>query len=135
MSNQRLLSIFLAVFVDLLGFGLILPLLPFYAESYGASPTVVGLLVASYAASLIGSPILGRLSDRYGRRPILLLSVFGTLLGFLLLGLAAPIGEGLARWLAPSAANAFVLGGLLSKAGYNVPLSWRRAWRPSTCWR
>ncbi len=111
MKNSRLLTIFIIVFVDLLGFSLILPLLPYYAEEYGASPFVVGLLVASYAAaSLVGSPLLGRLSDRFGRRPVLLISVFGTLVGFLFLGLAAPIGEGLARLFAPSAANAFVIG-------------------------
>ena len=111
MKNSRLLTIFIIVFVDLLGFSLILPLLPYYAEEYGASPFVVGLLVASYAAaSLVGSPLLGRLSDRFGRRPVLLISVFGTLVGFLFLGLAAPIGEGLARIFAPSAANAFVIG-------------------------
>ena len=89
MKNKPLFSIFLIVFIDMLGFGLILPLLPYYAETYGASDTVVGLLVASYAAAqLIGAPILGRLSDRFGRRPILLLSLIGTLLGFLLLGFA-----------------------------------------------
>ncbi len=111
MKKNRLLSIFLVVFVDLLGFSLILPLLPYYAKEYGATPFITGLLVASYAAaSLIGSPILGRLSDRYGRRPILLVSVFGTLLGFLLLGFAVTLGEALARWLAPSAAKTFVLG-------------------------
>ena len=99
MKNKNLLSIFIVVFVDLLGFSLILPLLPYYAESYGASATIVGLLVASYAAaSLFGAPLLGRLSDRYGRRPILLLSVAGTFLGFLLLGFADPIGRLIASW-------------------------------------
>lgn len=89
MKNKPLASIFLIVFIDMLGFGLILPLLPYYAESFGASDTVIGLLVASYAAAqLIGAPILGRFSDRFGRRPILLLSLVGTLLGFLLLGFA-----------------------------------------------
>jgi len=112
-KNSRLLAIFIVVFVDLLGFSLILPLLPYYAEAYGASPFIVGLLVASYAAaSLVGAPLLGRLSDRFGRRPILLISVFGTLVGFLLLGFAAPIGEGLAALIAPNAVNAFVLGAL-----------------------
>lgn len=113
MKNSRLLTIFLIVFVDLLGFSLILPLLPYYAEAYGATPTVVGLLVASYAAAqFIGAPILGRLSDRYGRRPVLLLSVAGTLLGFLLLGLADPIGRLLAGRIAPDAASAFIIATL-----------------------
>lgn len=89
MNNKRLFSIILVVFIDLLGFSLILPLLPYYAETFQASEFVTGLLVASYAAAqLIGAPILGRLSDRYGRRPLLLASIFGTFLGFLLLGFA-----------------------------------------------
>jgi len=89
MKNKPLASIFLIVFIDMLGFGLILPLLPYYAETFGASDTLIGLLVASYAAAqLIGAPILGRLSDRFGRRPVLLISLVGTLLGFLLLGFA-----------------------------------------------
>jgi len=96
-QKRRLLTIFVIVFIDLLGFSLILPLLPFYAESYQASPGLVGLLVASYAAmQLIGAPLLGRLSDRYGRRPVLLLSILGTFIGFLLLGFADPLGRGLA---------------------------------------
>lgn len=87
--NKQLFSVFLIVFIDLLGFSLILPLLPYYAETFGANEFVTGLLVASYAAmQLIGAPILGRLSDRFGRRPILLVSIFGTFLGFLLLGFA-----------------------------------------------
>ena len=109
--NKRLLSIILIVFIDLLGFSLILPLLPYYAEKYGATQFVTGLLVASYAAmQLLGAPLLGRLSDRYGRRPILLASVFGTFLGFLLLGFADEIGSALAGAFNPQAANLFVLG-------------------------
>lgn len=63
MRNSHLMTIFPIVFIDLLGFSLILPLLPSYAESYGAIATVIGLLVASYAvAQLIDAPLLGRLS-------------------------------------------------------------------------
>jgi len=99
-KNSRLLPVFLVVFVDLLGFGLILPLLPYYAESYGATPLIVGLLTASYAASqLLGAPLLGRLSDRHGRRPILLVSIFGTFVGFILLGVAEPLGNLITSWL------------------------------------
>lgn len=111
MKNSRLLTIFLIVFVDLLGFSLILPQLPYYAESFGASPVVIGLLVASYAlAQFIGAPLLGRLSDRIGRRPVLLLSVVGTFLGFILLGLADPLGRLLAGLVSSSSPNLFVLG-------------------------
>jgi DHA1 family tetracycline resistance protein-like MFS transporter len=111
-KTSRLLPVFLVVFVDLLGFGLILPLLPYYADAYGATPIVVGLLTASYAAAqLIGAPVLGRLSDRYGRRPILLVSIFGTLVGFVMLGVAEWLGTGIANWLGLTAsANAFILG-------------------------
>ena len=100
MDNKRLFNIFVIVFIDLLGFGLILPLLPFYADEFGATPFLVGLLTAIYAAAqLVGAPLLGRLSDRFGRRPVLLISIFGTFLGFLLFGLAVPVGQKLAAIL------------------------------------
>jgi DHA1 family tetracycline resistance protein-like MFS transporter len=110
MDKRRLLTVFVIVFVDLLGFGLILPLLPFYADAYGASPFVVGLLAASYAAAqLIGAPVLGRLSDRYGRRPVLLISIAGTVVGFLLLGLADPLGKALTGDSSAAVTNAVIL--------------------------
>ena len=87
-----LLPIFLIVLVDILGFTIILPLLPFYSERLGASPTVVGMIVAIYAAfQLLAGPILGQLSDRIGRRPVLLISQAGTLIGFLLLAWSTQI--------------------------------------------
>jgi DHA1 family tetracycline resistance protein-like MFS transporter len=84
-----LASIFLIVLVDILGLTIILPLLPFYAESLGASPFVVGLLISSYAfCQLIAGPVLGQMSDRFGRKPVLLISQCGTFAGFILLALS-----------------------------------------------
>jgi MFS transporter, DHA1 family, tetracycline resistance protein len=84
-----LLTIFLIVLADLLGFGVIIPLLPFYAKMYAASDFQVGLLFSVYSiCQLIASPILGLISDRYGRRPVLIASQIGSVLGFLLLGYA-----------------------------------------------
>lgn len=87
--KRRLVLVFGFVFVDLLGYSLILPLLPYYAETFGASLTLVGLLGTSNAlAQLVAAPVIGRLSDRYGRRLLLIFSIAGTVLSFLLLGLA-----------------------------------------------
>ena len=89
MNQRKLFAIFLVVFVDLFGFSLLIPLIPFYAKSFDASDTVIGLLVASYAAAqLIGAPVLGRLSDKYGRRPVLLISIFGTIISLIVIGFA-----------------------------------------------
>ncbi|MBV8573227.1 MAG: MFS transporter [Acidobacteriaceae bacterium] len=91
-STSPLLPIFLIVLVDVLGFTIILPLLPFYSERLGASPAVVGGIISIYAIfQLIAGPILGQISDRIGRRPVLLVSQMGTLAGFLLLAVSTRI--------------------------------------------
>lgn len=88
-NNKSLMTIFLIVFIDLLGFGIILPLLPYIAEKYSASPFQIGMLTATYSFfQLIAAPILGRLSDRYGRKKLLIISQFGSAVGYLILGLS-----------------------------------------------
>lgn len=90
--TSPLLPIFLIVAVDVLGFTIILPLLPFYSERLGASPTIVGAIVSIYAVcQLLAGPILGQWSDRIGRRPVLLLSQAGTLGGFLVLAFSTHV--------------------------------------------
>jgi DHA1 family tetracycline resistance protein-like MFS transporter len=85
-KNSPLLPIFLIVLVDILGLTIMLPLLPFYAEHLGASAVVIGLLTSSYAfCQLIAGPILGKLSDSMGRKPLLIVSQIGTFIGFLIL--------------------------------------------------
>lgn len=94
MKRSPLLVIFVTVFIDLVGFGIVIPVLPFYVEGtqFDASPRVVGLLFASYSVmQLIFTPILGRLSDKYGRRPVLFFSLLGTSLGFFVLGFATTL--------------------------------------------
>lgn len=88
-SRGSLATLFAIVIVDLIGFGVVIPILPFYAESYGASATVLGLLLTSFAGmQFLFAPVWGRLSDRFGRRPILLSTIAGTALALLALGLA-----------------------------------------------
>src|SRR5690625_5535700 len=78
MKKSALATVFLVVVIDLMGFGIVLPLLPFYAGEFQASAVVIGLLYSVYSLmQLIFSPIWGSLSDRIGRRPIMLLSTFG----------------------------------------------------------
>jgi len=90
--TRPLLIIFLTIFVNLVGFGIIIPLLPFYAETFGASPVVIGLLFAIFSlCQLVASPALGDLSDRWGRRPILVFSLAGTVVSFVMLALAHSI--------------------------------------------
>ena len=89
MNKKSLLIIFLVVFIDLLGFGMIIPILPYYAKFFGASGTVLGLLMMSYSAmQFIFAPVWGRLSDRIGRRPVLLATIAGIGGSMLILGAA-----------------------------------------------
>src|SRR3954466_16072567 len=90
--TRPLLIIFLTIFVNLVGFGIIIPLLPFYAETFGASPLVIGLLFAVFSVcQLVAAPALGDLSDRFGRRPVLIFSLLGTVVSFVMLALAHSI--------------------------------------------
>lgn len=90
--TKPLLVIFLTILIDLIGFGIVIPLLPFYAARFDASPFDVGILVAVYSLmQFVFSPVLGSLSDKYGRRPILLLSIAGSAVGYLTIGLAGSL--------------------------------------------
>lgn len=86
---KRVLPVLVIVLVDLIGLSVIIPLLPLYAARFGSSPMVIGILQATYPfMQFIGAPILGRLSDQFGRKPVLIASQIGTLAGFILLGFA-----------------------------------------------
>ncbi len=91
-NNRQMMTIFLVVFIDLLGFGIILPLLPYIAEKYAATPLMIGLLSGAYSLfQFIAGPILGRLSDRYGRKKLLIISQLGSMAGYVLLALAGSL--------------------------------------------
>ena len=92
MSRSPLIIVFVTVFIDLLGFGIIIPLLPFYAETFGATAFTVGLLATSFSLmQFIFAPIWGRLSDRVGRRPIILLGLLGSCLSYFGFGMASTL--------------------------------------------
>ena len=88
-TKASLWTLLSVVVIDLIGFGVVIPILPFYAKSYGASATVLGVLLTSYAAmQFFFAPVWGRISDRFGRRPVMLFTIAGTGLALLALGLA-----------------------------------------------
>lgn len=87
--TAKLSTVFVIVFIDLIGFGIVIPILPIYAEAFGPSAVELGLLMASFSAmQFIFAPILGRLSDRVGRRPVLLVSMVGSAVGYVMFGFA-----------------------------------------------
>src|SRR5881394_2267647 len=93
MRKPSLLVIFLTVFIDLIGFGIVLPLLPLYSRNFGASGLMIGIIMASFSAmQFVFAPLWGRLSDRIGRRPVLLTSTACACLSYVIFA----VGSGLA---------------------------------------
>jgi multidrug resistance protein len=91
-SKSALPILFIVIIIDLIGFGIVLPILPFYAKHFDASPALLGLLLATHAAmQFVFSPRWGRLSDRIGRRPVMLITIAGTSASLILLGFADSI--------------------------------------------
>src|SRR5215471_122399 len=88
-TRASLTVLFLTVFVDLLGFGIVIPFLPQFAQHLGFSAWGIGWIVATYSiAQLLCAPVLGRISDRVGRRPIIMIGLFGSSLSYLIYGYA-----------------------------------------------
>ena len=107
-----MLTIFVIVFINLVGFGIIIPLLPFYGEHYGASPEKVTALMATYSLfQFLFAPIWGYISDRVGRKPILIISLLGTIIAYLLLAMAPNL-----IWLFVARAIAGIMAGSISAA-------------------
>ncbi len=112
MDKGRLFTVFFVVLIDLIGFGIVLPLLPFYGAEFGATAITIGLLYSVFSfAQLIFSPIWGSLSDRIGRRPIMLISTFGAIFAYIIFGLAGSLGV-----LLFSRLLAGIMGGSISTA-------------------
>src|SRR6266566_5281238 len=91
-TRRHMPTLFLIVFIDLVGFGLVIPLLPFYAVRFAASPQLVTLLLATYSMTqLLSAPLWGRVSDRVGRRPVLIASMSASVLAYSWLGSATAL--------------------------------------------
>ncbi|MBL6959186.1 MAG: MFS transporter [Rhodospirillales bacterium] len=115
-----MLILFLIVFIDLVGFGVIIPLLPFYAEHYQASPEVVTMVMATYSlAQFIAAPFWGRVSDRLGRRPVLLVSLAGAIVSYIWLGLA----DSLWALFAARALGGFMAGNISAAFAYMADIT------------
>lgn len=111
-KSPALATVFIAVLVDLIGFGIVLPLLPFYASVFGATPFQIGLLYSVFSgAQLVFSPVWGSLSDRVGRRPIMMISTLGACAAYALFAVAGSL------WLLmTSRLLAGIMGGNISAA-------------------
>lgn len=106
MRNNQLAALFLVSVIDILGFGILIPLVPYMADRFGAAPAVITALFGVYSlCQLIAAPLWGRLSDHFGRRPILISSLGGACLSYVILGFAHSLG-----WLFASR----ILGGFMA---------------------
>jgi DHA1 family tetracycline resistance protein-like MFS transporter len=117
LKNQKkaILILFLIVFIDLVGFGIIIPLLPFYAERFDASPAMVGIVMATYSlAQLIAAPFWGQISDRTGRRPVFMISLVGVVASYVWLGFA----ESLVTIIAARTLGGFMAGNITAAFAY-----------------
>ncbi|MBI5775371.1 MAG: MFS transporter [Verrucomicrobia bacterium] len=100
MKTPSLLIIFLTVFIDLIGFGIVLPLLPVYSENFGASGFTVGVIMASFSAmQFLFAPLWGRWSDKVGRRPVLLISNAGSAISYALFAVASGLKGDMGLWM------------------------------------
>src|SRR5256712_14115071 len=94
MRRPSVLVIFLTVFIDLIGFGIVVPLVPVYSSHFGAHGAVIGIIIASFSAmQFLFAPIWGRLSDRHGRRPILLISTAGAAASYVLFAFSSGLAS------------------------------------------
>jgi DHA1 family tetracycline resistance protein-like MFS transporter len=115
-KDKRLIPIFIVVFVDILGFSIILPLMPYYTTHFGASAVLTGALIASYSiCQFLASPFLGNWSDQFGRKPVLLYSQIGSCLGFILMGVATHLPQPL-LWILVARIIDGISGGNLTVA-------------------
>jgi DHA1 family tetracycline resistance protein-like MFS transporter len=120
LKRRALLAVFLTICVSLVGFGIVIPLLPFYAKRFDASEWQIGLLFASFSlAQLMAAPILGDWSDRWGRRPVLILSLLGSAVSFVMLALAGNL-----FWLfASRLVDGFTGGNITTARAYIADIS------------
>jgi DHA1 family tetracycline resistance protein-like MFS transporter len=120
LKRRALLAVFLTICVSLVGFGIVIPLLPFYAKRFHASEWQIGLLFASFSlAQMVAAPILGDWSDRWGRRPVLILSLLGSAVSFVMLALAGNL-----FWLfASRVVDGFTGGNITTARAYIADIS------------
>lgn len=117
---QTLKFAYLSLFIDILGLTIAIPVLPYFQRQLGASDSMSGLIFSTYAiASALSQSITGYLSDKYGRRPMLLLSIFGSCMGFLITGLAKVLADGLG---VNAVAVLFIVRFIAGAAGNSQPV-------------